>query len=75
MVWCLSPRLVHMHTRPTLLSSHTHTHTYSVAISALQQFLKCSESDEMEERLEQYNAWVLMEKEDTCPHGLLHIAR
>jgi len=25
--------------------------------------------------LEQYNAWVMLEKEDTCPHGLLHIAR
>ena len=39
------------------------------------QFLKCSESGEMEQRLEQYNAWVMLEKEDTCPHGLLHIAR
>lgn len=48
---------------------------YSVAIDALQQFLTCTESCVMLERLEQQNGWTLLEKEDVCAHGMLILAR
>lgn len=41
----------------------------------MQQFLKSAESPEMLRTLEEQNVWSLFEKEDTCPHGILHIAR
>jgi hypothetical protein len=47
----------------------------SVATDALKQFLKASGSDKMLEQLETNNVWALMEKEDTCPHAMLHLAR
>lgn len=47
----------------------------SVAVDAMQQFLKSSESTVMVQMLEDQNAWSLFDKEDTCPHGVLHIAR
>ena len=47
----------------------------SVAIDALKQFLKVTGSDQMLERLETNSVWPLMEKEDTCPHAMLHLAR
>lgn len=47
----------------------------TVAVEALQRFLESSESSVMLERLEQQSAWHLLEKEDTCPHGLLYLAR
>jgi hypothetical protein len=46
-----------------------------VATDALKQFLKASGSDKMLEQLETNNVWALMEKEDTCPHAMLHLAR
>ena len=48
---------------------------FRVAVEALQRFLESSESSVMLERLEQQSAWHLLEKEDTCPHGLLYLAR
>ena len=48
---------------------------YSVAIEALQKFLACTESSVMIERLEQQNSWTLLEKEETCAHGMLILAR
>ena len=47
----------------------------SVAVEALRQFLACSESTIMLDRLEQDNVWALLEKEDTCPVGMLYTAR
>ena len=47
----------------------------SVAIDALKQFLKVSGSENILERLESNGVWPLMEKEDTCPHAMLHLAR
>ena len=47
----------------------------SVAIDALKNFLIHTNSSAMVDFLEQQNAWTLMEKEDTCPHGCLHVAR
>ena len=47
----------------------------SVAIDALKNFLFHTNSGAMVDFLEQQNAWTLMEKEDTCPHGCLHVAR
>ena len=47
----------------------------SVAIDAMQQFLKSTESSMMLQVLEDQNAWSLFEKEDTSPHGVLHMAR
>ena len=41
----------------------------------MQQFLKSTESPMMLQLLEEQNAWSLLEREDTCPHGILHIAR
>lgn len=41
----------------------------------MQQFLKSTDSPMMVQLLEEQNAWSLFEKEDTCPHGVLHIAR
>ena len=48
---------------------------YSVAIEALRQFLTCTESSMMLERLEEQSAWPLLEKEETCAHGMLFLAR
>ena len=48
---------------------------YSVAIEALQKFLACTESLVMVEHLEQQNCWTLLEKEETCAHGMLILAR
>ena len=56
---------------PTLKLSFTS----SVAVDALRKFLVCSGSELMVERLEQQSVWNLLEKEDTCPHGMLSIAR
>jgi hypothetical protein len=47
----------------------------SVAIDALRQFLKVTGSGDILERLESNSVWPLMEKEDTCPHAMLHLAR
>ena len=47
----------------------------SVAIDALKEFLKVTDSDEILERLESNGVWPLMETEDTCPHAMLHLAR
>ncbi len=47
----------------------------SVAIEAMQSFLKNVDSPEMLQTLEDQNVWSLFEKEDTYPHGVLHIAR
>lgn len=47
----------------------------SVAIDAMKNFLFHTNSGAMVDFLEQQNAWTLMEKEDTCPHGCLHVAR
>ena len=41
----------------------------------MQHFLKSSESTVMVQLLEDQNAWSFFDKEDTCPHGVLHIAR
>ena len=41
----------------------------------MKQFLKASGSDQMLEKLEMNNVWPLMEKDDTCPHAMLHFAR
>lgn len=48
---------------------------YSVAVDAMQHFLKSSESPMMLQLLEDQNVWALFDKEDTCPHGVLHVAR
>ncbi len=47
----------------------------SVAVDAMQRFLKNSECPVMLQVLEDQNVWPLFDKEDTCPHGVLHIAR
>lgn len=47
----------------------------SVAVEALKQFLLCTESTVMLERLDQQSVWPLLEKEDTCAHGMLFLAR
>lgn len=47
----------------------------SVAVEALTNFLKHTDSEVMLTYLEQNNAWTLLEKEDTSPHGILHLAR
>ena len=46
-----------------------------MAVDAMQQFLKSSECPVMLQLLEDQNAWPLFNKEDTCPHGILHVAR
>ena len=46
-----------------------------MAIEALREFLTCTESSLMLERLEQQDAWPLLEKEETCAHGMLFLAR
>jgi hypothetical protein len=46
-----------------------------VAVDAMQQFLKSSECPMMLQVLEDQNAWPLFDKEDTSPHGVLHVAR
>ena len=48
---------------------------FSVAIDALKQFLKATGSEDILDRLESNSVWPLMEKEDTCPHSMLHLAR
>ena len=47
----------------------------SVAVEALQKFLTCTESSLMLERLEQQDCWSLLEKEESCAHGMLILAR
>jgi hypothetical protein len=47
----------------------------SVAIDSLKQFLKATGSEDILDRLESNGVWPLMEKEDTCPHSMLHLAR
>lgn len=47
----------------------------SVAVDAMQQFLKSAECPMMLQVLEDQNVWALFDKEDTCPHGVLHLAR
>ena len=49
--------------------------SFSVAIDSMKQFLKASGSDQMLEKLEMNSVWPLMEKDDTCPHAMLHFAR
>ena len=46
-----------------------------MAIGAFRKFLTCTESELMMERLEKQSVWNLLEKEDTCPHGLLYVAQ
>lgn len=46
-----------------------------MAREALEEFFKCTECPMMLKLLDEQNVWSLFEKEDTCPHGLLHIAR
>ncbi len=58
-----------------MLDMHTWYTPYSVATEALQKFLACTESLVMIERLEQQNCWTLLEKEETCAHGMLILAR
>ena len=41
----------------------------------MKQFLQVTGSNDMLERMESNNVWPLMEKEDTCPHAMLHLAR
>lgn len=41
----------------------------------MQQFLKSAECPMMLQVLEDQNVWALFDKEDTCPHGVLHLAR
>ena len=50
-------------------------YSLSVAIEALKAFLTHTESEVMLKFLEQNNAWTMLESEDTCPHGCLHLAR
>ena len=47
----------------------------SVSIDAMKQFLKVTGSEDILERLDSNGVWPLMEKEDTCPHAMLHFAR
>ncbi|CAI8027043.1 Maestro heat-like repeat-containing protein family member 1 [Geodia barretti] len=47
----------------------------SVATDSLKQFLKATGSEVILDRLESNGVWPLMEKEDTCPHSMLHLAR
>lgn len=47
----------------------------SIAINALKKLLEHTESETMIKYMEQNNGWPLLEKEDTCPHGCLHLAR
>lgn len=47
----------------------------SIAIAALKKFLEHTESEVMLKYMDQQNGWPLLEKEDTCPHGCLHLAR
>lgn len=47
----------------------------SIAINALKKLLDHTESETMIKYMEQNNGWPLLEKEDTCPHGCLHLAR
>ena len=49
--------------------------TISVAIDAMKQFFQATDSEHILECLESNNVWPLMEKEDTCPHAMLHLAR
>ena len=48
---------------------------YSVALEAMQEFLKHTQSEVMSTFLDNNNAWTMLEKEDTCAHGMLHLAR
>lgn len=50
-------------------------HNHSVAVDAMQQFLKSSECPMMLQLLEDQSVWPLFDKEDTYPHGVLHVAR
>ncbi|CAI8027044.1 Maestro heat-like repeat-containing protein family member 1 [Geodia barretti] len=47
----------------------------NVATDSLKQFLKATGSEVILDRLESNGVWPLMEKEDTCPHSMLHLAR
>ena len=52
-----------------------HNSFCSVAAEAMQEFLRHTDSQTMLDYLEKNDAWTLLEKEDTCPHGCLHFAR
>ena len=41
----------------------------------MKQFFLATGSEEILERLESNEVWPLMEKEETCPHAMLHLAR
>ena len=47
----------------------------SLAVEAFKQFLTLTKSDILLKTLDLYSAWSLLEKEDTFPHGILHVAR
>lgn len=47
----------------------------SVAIDSMKQFLQATGNEHMLETLDTNNVWTLMEKEDTCPHAMLYLAR
>ena len=64
-----------LHVESTLYVQCSVHYPYSVAIEALQKFLACTESLVMVERLEQQNCWTLLEKEESCAHGMLILAR
>ncbi|XP_011410499.2 PREDICTED: maestro heat-like repeat-containing protein family member 1 [Amphimedon queenslandica] len=46
-----------------------------IAILAMRKLLEHTESEVMITFLDQQSAWSLLEKEDTYPHGCLHLAR
>ena len=47
----------------------------SLAVEAFKQFLTLTKSDILLKTLNLYSAWSLLEKEDTFPHGILHVTR
>ncbi|KAL5467301.1 hypothetical protein EMCRGX_G031509 [Ephydatia muelleri] len=57
-------------------SSNPKTKTcIALAVEAFKQFLTLTKSDILLKTLDLYSAWSLLEKEDTFPHGILHVAR
>ena len=57
------------------LHIHVHQNMCSLALDALKQFLTLTKSEILLKTLDLYSAWSLLEKEDTFPHGILHVAR
>ena len=41
----------------------------------MREFLRHTDSEIMLDYLDKNDAWALLDKEDTCPHGCLHFAR